>query len=1093
MLMSKKITLSLLVFLSITLQSLKAQQWLGRTTGNYSGTYGLYNNAASIADSKYKYYFNFWGRGVNFYNNYLTYNAPLKLNHWANDNVYAMGYKDYTGKMQMGNDWFLENLNGKDKQFSFNQDIWGPAFLFPVGPKWQMSVNTRQRSGLQFFGLPEAVARLAKNGIDSGSSAQINKAFSANAQTYQELSFTLGGNIIKNKHHDFNIGATLKFIRGLGAAYVYSDQFNINGLSQNAASINGNLNYGATDDNSLIAPYNNPYGLFSLNSRGAGLGIDLGLNYTFRKDELRHKGNYNITPWWYCDLNDRKSDYDFKISAALNDVGGIRYNRHSNAYAYASSVGNVVNTSSSVLNGFNRYQQVGFDSVNAVFDGLSATKTSGFKTGLPTALNLQLDFRLKRNVYMNVFWNQNLRAINTAGLRSTSMLSFIPRYESRGFEFSMPITISENYQNLYIGTYTRIGPFFFGSDNLGGLLNVASNAQFMGADIYGGIAMGIGFCGTLYKNPVDPVYIDTVKQRDTIKLVAHDTTYIIKQKTDTVFVQKTTNKQLSDKENELKQKEQVLIKRQAELDAREKTLNTKNTTTPVDCGPQIKILKDENTILKNKINEQDQSIVQLNQKINELTVIKVNLQNKCNEDKVKTDAEIARLNNELNKAKQQQLALESEVAILKKAAANKTDATVLKGTDAEKLAQANKQNDSFKLRILYLQNDIDLCKKTSNTNQSKTQNDAKVYQNRIDSLQGVVKIRLADLDLCKKNAELEKAKIQNDAKIAQKKVDSLQLVLTQKTTDLDNCKKSGTQNNAEVQKLKNCEDENANLKLEIQAMSKTIGQLNTKNYALSYKVDSLMAALKDCSKNSNNTNNNTDAELLKKCLDEQTQLQNEISQNKALLAAKNNSIDSLNKIIATQKQQQVELNAQISKLNSDISQLKNNSSNCDDLQKQLDAKTAELSKLKTDYNNLDAQFKKLNSQFEEYKVEYNYWVKQSQKCSAQLDSCKRGLYNTNTEPGSGDGAGSSSGSGNNGGPLQGDNKVLTPDPNSQSNRGVEVGGRIINVLNQGVFSSGNTVKTTTNTPKVNTSNTNTSNNPVSPSNNPIQNKGVIAR
>ena len=145
-----------------------------------------------------------------------------------------------------------------------------------------------------------------------------------------------------------------------------------------------------------------------------------------------------------------------------------------------------------------------------------------------------------------------------------------------------------------------------------------------------------------------------------------------------------------------------------------------------------------------------------------------------------------------------------------------------------------------------------------------------------------------------------------------------------------------------------------------------------------------------------------------------------------------------------------------------------------ELQKQLDAKTAELSKLKTDYNNLDAQYKKLNSQFEEYKVEYNYWVKQSQKCSAQLDSCKRGLYNTNTEPGSGDGAGSSSGSGNNGGPLQGDNKVLTPDPNSQSNRGVEVGGRIINVLNQGVFSSGNTVKTTTNTPKVNTSNTNTS-------------------
>ena len=1070
-----------------------AQQWLGKTTGNYAGTYGVYNNAASISDAKYKYYFNFWGRGVNFYNNYLSYNAPLKLNHWANDNVYAMGYKDYTGKMQMGNDWFLENLNGKNKQFSFNQDIWGPAFLFPVGPKWSMSVNTRQRSGFQFFGLPESAARAAKNGFDSGSTIQINKPFSANAQSYQELSFSLAGTLSQTKHHTFNAGATLKFIRGLGAAYVYSDQFTVNGLGQNTALINGQLKYGSTDDNSVITPFNNPYGLFSLNSRGTGLGLDLGFNYTFRKDELRHKGNYNITPWWYCDLNDRKSDYDFKISGAINDLGGIRYNKHSNAYAYNSGVGNVLNTSSSVLNGFNQYQQVGFDSINAVFNSIGATKSSEFSTGLPTAFNLQLDVRLKRNVYANIYWNQNLRAVNVAGLRSTSMLSFIPRYESRAFEFSMPITLSENYQNLYIGAYTRIGPFFFGSDNLGGLLNVASNAQFMGADIYGGIAMGIGFCGTLYKNPVDPVYVDTIKQRDTIKLIAHDTTIIIKQSRDTVYVQKNNNKQLTEKENELKQKELLLNKRQAELDAREKTISSTNATKPVDCGPQIQILKNENTTLKNKINQQDLEIVQLNQKINELTVLKVNLQNKCSEDKAKTDAEILRLNNELNKAKQQQLALESEVSILKKAAANKTDATVYKGTDAEKINQANKQIDSLKLRLLYLQNDIDLCKKNSNNHQSKTQNDAKVYQNRIDSLQGVIKIKLLDLDACKKAAETDKAKAQNDAKIAQKRADSLQLVLAQKASELDNCKKNSTQNNAEVQKLKNCEDENANLKLEMQAMGKTINQLNTKNYALSYKVDSLINALKDCCKNCNNSSNNNDAELLKKCQETQIQMQNEITQNKALIAAKNNTIDSLTKIIATQKQQQLELNAQISKLNADITQLKSNSNNCDDIQKQLDAKTTELNKLKTDYNNLDAQLKKVNNQFEEYKVEYNYWVKQSQKCSAQLDSCKRGLNSSNTEPGSGDGSGTSSGSsGNNGGPLQGDNKLPNNSPNtdSQNSRGLEVGGRIINVLNQGVFSPNNTVKPSSNAGKVNSNN---SNKPITPNNNPIQNNGVIAR
>ena len=43
---------------------------VGLRHANYSGTYGVYNNASSISDSKYKYYMNFWGRGDNFYNNY---------------------------------------------------------------------------------------------------------------------------------------------------------------------------------------------------------------------------------------------------------------------------------------------------------------------------------------------------------------------------------------------------------------------------------------------------------------------------------------------------------------------------------------------------------------------------------------------------------------------------------------------------------------------------------------------------------------------------------------------------------------------------------------------------------------------------------------------------------------------------------------------------------------------------------------------------------------------------------------------------------------------------------------------------------------
>jgi len=251
--MSRNITkTTLVIFLLSGTYMLKGQQWLGRTTGNYSGTYGIYNNASSISDSKYKYYFNFWGRGVNFYNNFLTYNAPIKINHWANNN-YDLQFQNSNTKVDMKKDWLLETINGKDKQFSFNQDIWGPAFMFPVSKRWNMSVNTRQRSSFQMYGISEEVARMAHNGLDSAggiysgnnplsrNTAYQNNAFGINIQSFQELSFTLGGVMSKSEHSQLSGGVTVKFLRGLGASYVKGSNFNLSATGDNSPLINGNI------------------------------------------------------------------------------------------------------------------------------------------------------------------------------------------------------------------------------------------------------------------------------------------------------------------------------------------------------------------------------------------------------------------------------------------------------------------------------------------------------------------------------------------------------------------------------------------------------------------------------------------------------------------------------------------------------------------------------------------------------------------------------------------------------------------------------------------------------------------------------------
>lgn len=1110
--MQLKITRKLL-FLALILSSISAnaQMWIGRTTGNYSGTYGLYNNASSISDSKYKYYFNFWGRGVNFYNNYLLYNSPIKLNQWANS-TYDPQYRTLDDRVDYKKDWLLENLDGKNKYFSFNQDIFGPAFMFPVSKNWNMSINTRQRTGFQIFGINEDVARWAYTKPDSNKYASLNQGFGININSYQELSFTLGGILAKNEHNQLNGGATVKFLRGLGAAYLKGNSVNIRTVGTNGAQINGDIQYAYTDVNSVLDPINKPYGLFSLQSRGAGAGIDLGLNYTYTSRPLKHQSNK-------CNENDKRSDYDFKLALALNDVGGIKYGKNSSVYSYSSGVNTNLTAPNTILDPFHVRKENGFDTIGqTVFAGMGATKSYGFSTSLPTAINVQMDFRLHKNFYMGMFLNQNLKKANSTGFRSTSMLSIVPRIESRGFEFSMPLTLSENYRNFYLGMYTRIGPVFFGSDNLGGLLNVASNSQFSGADIYGGISFGIGHClRWTQENKVDPVYMDSTR-RDTIRkettlrdtIVKKDTVTITKK--DTVYLDKAgKDKVLTEKERLLKLREAELEKKRQELETREKALIA-NKDAAKKCN-------DENLGLKNKINDQNKEleagrkriseleaelakckrpqetvnnaeVVRKQKQIDSLTILLGACKSdyeKCRQDATKTSAEIVK-KAELDKAKAENIARlanrkadslqivlstkNSELDACRRNS-NLSSAEIIRRAELDKQKAENtarfarKQADSMQLIVIQLRKELDDCKKLGVNNQAevvrKLEANINRYKYSYDSMVLVLNQRNKELDNCRKlsvgtdaevlkNLEKEKAKAESDAKIARKQADSLNIVLTQKNSELEACKKNSTQNNAEVvkklendkskaendakiarkqadslntvlaqknaeleacknagtgsqseteAKLKKCQDENTLLKAEMGEMSKNIGKLNTRNTALSYRVDSLINELKNCCKNCSTGGSN---EELEKCKAANNELNAEISTLKNRINAQSKSLDSMRNVSDNQIKKQAELNASIAQLNKTISDMKNAQSetNCDQLKQDLDSKTQQLNKYKEDNDILQNKLNTLDKQLNQYKTEYNFLLKQNQKCNSQLDSCRKGLYNT--EP-KGDGSG----------------------------------------------------------------------------------------
>jgi hypothetical protein len=1090
-----------------------AQQWLGRTTGNYSGTYGVYNNASSISDSKYKYYFSLWGRGNNFYNNFLTYNAPIKLNHWAN-NRYDAQYQNSMGKVDMQKDWLTENLDGKDKQFSFTQDIWGPAFMFPLSRQWNMSINTRQRSGLQMYGISENVARMLHNGLDSSggiysgsnplsrNTSYHNNAFGANMQSFQEISMTIGGVISKSEHHQFNFGATIKFLRGLGSSYIKGDNFNISATGNTSASINGNLEYAYTDQKSVVAPFNRPYGLFSLQSKGAGGGFDIGFNYTYSSKRLKYPTS--------CEMNARKSDYDFKLAMALNDLGGIHWGS-GNIYAYNSPISTNVNAPRSILDPFGARNQNGFDTIGQKIFGQTAGSSSsqGFSTSLPLAFNLQADFRLSRHIYTSIYWNQNLKTANSAGLRTTSMLSVIPRIESRVFDLSIPLTLSENYKNFYVGAYVRVGPVFFGSDNLGGLLKVSDNSGFKGADIYGGVSFGIGHCHKWwYNDVVDQVYMDslrhdtvkmvekdTIIKHDTLKIVKKDTVYFNKKtkemvKHDTVYINKTIKPKADERDKEilvLRKQLEDLNKQKSGQDSALLACKTCNENR-IRNEAEIVKLKDDITVANRKIKELETEIVILKKRnstipprgsdrekleraqrqVDSLGIVVIVLRDEldnCKKNAIQNNAEVvkkAENDAKLLKRKNDSLA---QVLILKnldlddcKKNSTITNTEIVRKAEADKKKAENdakilkRKNDSL-VQVLILNNvELDNCKKNSTTNNAEilrkaeadkkqAENDARVAKRQADSLAQVLIVKTIELDNCKKNstmtdaeivkkAQADKNKAENDAKVAKRQADSISQILIVKNTELENCKKNAVQYDAEVAKSKKCADENTMLKAEMTEMSKTISKLNTKNYALSYKVDSLINELKNCGKTGGTSTE--DAELLRKCKETTVELNAEIERLKGIITARNVSLDSMKTIAGNLDKKQVELKAQIAQLNSDIEALKAkaSSSNCDEIQKQLDDKNTENNKLKTDATALQNKINTLNNQLSELRTEYNFIVKQNQRCSQKLDSCLKGLNHTEPIDKEAPEKKDDGGSGSGGGPSMGNTDHSGQDPSS---------------------------------------------------------------
>ncbi|GAB3997027.1 hypothetical protein GCM10028807_41110 [Spirosoma daeguense] len=452
-----------------------AQNLLGISTSRFGGTNQLYINPALAADSPSKFHLNIATVNLHANNNYVRYQAPFSLLTLISGNV-PNQYRNSDGTVHFETSYTRETLDGNPKNGMLAGEVRGPAFLVRSGERSAFAVTTRFRAVGQITGASESMLAAVRAGLGDGALYGIpsgNNQFAANTNTYAELGFTYAGTVWDNEDgQKLLLGATAKFLLGYNAQQlinrgmqyrIASDPNNPNSAFLEATQLDATLNYTTFLQNRKLSIPN----LLSSSLPGRGLGLDLGFTY----------------------INQYDADSPaLRLGAAMTDIGGISYKGE--AYNYANIEQNPVRFRSSDFNNLNGSLDIVRVIQTKLNNGRSPDKNS-FQAGLPTSLNLSMDYQQPGGLGINVTYWQDMRAQSAMAIHQPSMLAVTPRYDVRWLGISIPIAYLN--RGLTAGASLRVGPAWLGTDNLLGLMGTRSNSIApRGLDIYGGLSFGIG-------------------------------------------------------------------------------------------------------------------------------------------------------------------------------------------------------------------------------------------------------------------------------------------------------------------------------------------------------------------------------------------------------------------------------------------------------------------------------------------------------------------------------------------------------------------------------------------------------------------------
>ncbi len=458
----------------------RAQHLLGISNSNFAGTNGVYMNPSSIADSRQGFYLNLGALDFNISNNYIKYGAPYSIMKAARE--------DFDGEYEISDRYLTSSTHGRPKLFSFGGDARLPfSFMLKMSPKHSFALTSRTRLIAQANNVSQQVADVLRFGADEGrfqNVLQTDSRFSFNANLFSEIALTYARTVYEQDHHFLKAGFTVKRLAGLYSSHIINGDMDYE-IRENAQGDpfirfqNIDAQYGYSRNDTEIDD-DDVTDALRFKTPGKGWGFDLGATYEYRPDVDDYR--YTMDG---VERMENKNKYKYRIAVALMDIGGIKYSDPTHVKSYDIRRKNIdISVDDFQDTDADRFD----DDVEKAFQVQANERKTSFKSGLPTALHLNFDYKLVNKIYLNTTVIQGLRGRKSIAARYNSLVSVTPRIEMKWFELSVPVSLVDNYQNLALGAMVKLGPLFIGSDNIGGVFNIGKP---YGADIYTGLALQI--------------------------------------------------------------------------------------------------------------------------------------------------------------------------------------------------------------------------------------------------------------------------------------------------------------------------------------------------------------------------------------------------------------------------------------------------------------------------------------------------------------------------------------------------------------------------------------------------------------------------